>query len=153
MCAPNRSHDGYGETGFRPYPWSSPDTAGKRVVLLRNAMTPRLGWRRTVADKAFLHNARFATIRPIPAAFTFSGGKNFDLRTVDKVGHKSGRSIGSILRSSGRPRRIKAVKLTYGFKALEGMPCLAQMLCPLKIGPFAPDRRAHLNGWERPAPR
>ncbi|WP_299794612.1 hypothetical protein, partial [uncultured Marivita sp.] len=69
-------------------------------------MSPRCGCRLAVADEAFLHNAHFVIIRPIPAAFTISGGKNFDLRAVDKVGHKVGLTIGSIPKSDGRRRRL-----------------------------------------------
>jgi hypothetical protein len=47
-------------------------------------------------------------IRPMPAAFTFSGGKNFDLRTVDKVGHKDGLTIAANTSSDGRHRRLTA---------------------------------------------
>lgn len=72
-------------------------------------MPPRCGCRLAVADKAFLHNAQFIIIWPMPAAITVSGGKNFDLRAVDKVGHKVGLTIGSIPKSDGRRRRLTAV--------------------------------------------
>ncbi|MEP2683356.1 MAG: isoaspartyl peptidase/L-asparaginase, partial [Sulfitobacter sp.] len=49
-------------------------------------------------------------IRPMPAAFTIGSRQNFDLRAVDKVGHKVGLTIGSSLRSDGRRRRF-TVKL------------------------------------------
>jgi hypothetical protein len=61
-----------------------------------------------VADKALLHNTQFVIIRPIPAAFTIGCGQNFDLRAVDKVGHKVGLTIGANPRSDGRPRRLTA---------------------------------------------
>ncbi|MBB58551.1 MAG: hypothetical protein CMM42_15095, partial [Rhodospirillaceae bacterium] len=42
---------------------------------------------------------------------TIGSGKNFDLRAVDKVGHKVGLTIGSNPRSDGRRRRLTAVRL------------------------------------------
>ncbi|MEP0261409.1 MAG: hypothetical protein ABJD72_16250, partial [Sulfitobacter sp.] len=48
-------------------------------------------------------------IRPMPAAFTIGSRQNFDLRAVDKVGHKVGLTIGSSLRSDGRRRRFTFV--------------------------------------------
>jgi hypothetical protein len=48
----------------------------------------------------------FVIVRPRPAAFTIGSGKTFDRRTVDKVGHKVGRIIGSIPRSGVRRRRL-----------------------------------------------
>ena len=69
-------------------------------------MPPRCGCHLTVADEAFFHNALLVIIRPMPAAFTFSGGKNFDLRTVDKVGHKGGLTIAANPSSDGRHRRL-----------------------------------------------
>lgn len=69
-------------------------------------MPPRRGCRLAVANEALLHNAQFVIIRPIPTTFTVSRGKNFDLRAVEKVGHKVGLTIGSIPRSDGRPRRL-----------------------------------------------
>jgi hypothetical protein len=71
-------------------------------------MPPRSGCRLTVPNKALLHNPQFVIIRPIPAAFTISGGKNFDLRAVDKIGHKVGLTIGANPSSDGRPRRLTA---------------------------------------------
>lgn len=52
-------------------------------------MPPRCAYRLTVADKAFLHNAQFIIIWPIPAAITVSGGKNFDLRGLIKADIRS----------------------------------------------------------------
>ena len=69
-------------------------------------MPPRCGCRLAVADEAFLDNAQFIIIRPIPAAFTIGSRQNFDLRAVDKVGHKVGLTIGANPRSDGRPRRL-----------------------------------------------
>ena len=66
-----------------------------------------------VADEAFLHNAQFVIIRPIPAAFTIGGGKNFNLRAVDKVRHKVELTIGSNPRSDGRPRRLTPIPPTW----------------------------------------
>jgi len=69
-------------------------------------MPPRCGCRLAVADEAFLDNAQFIIIRPIPAAFTIGSGQNFDWGAVDKVGHKAGLTIGAIPKSDGRPRRL-----------------------------------------------
>ena len=69
-------------------------------------MPPRCGCRLTAADKALLHNAQFVIIRPIPAAITIGSGQNFDLRAVDKVGHKGRLTIGAIPRSDGRHRTL-----------------------------------------------
>lgn len=71
-----------------------------------NVVSPRCGCHLTVADKALLHNAQFVIIRPIPAAFTIGSRQNFDLRAVDKVGHKGGLTIGANTSSDGRPRRL-----------------------------------------------
>ena len=71
-----------------------------------NVVSPRCGCHLTVADKALLHNAKFVIIRPIPAAFTIGSRQNFDLRAVDKVGHKGGLTIGANTSSDGRPRRL-----------------------------------------------
>ncbi|WP_340238285.1 hypothetical protein, partial [Sulfitobacter pontiacus] len=71
-----------------------------------NAMPPRRGCRLAVANEAFFHNAQFVIIRPMPAAFTIGCGKYFDLRTIDKVGHKLGLTIGLSLRSDGHRRRF-----------------------------------------------
>lgn len=48
-----------------------------------------------MADKAFLDNPALVLIRPVPAAGTVTGGKNFDLRAVIEVGHNVGLIIGS----------------------------------------------------------
>jgi hypothetical protein len=69
-------------------------------------MPPRRGCRLAVANEAFLHNAQFIMIGPTPAAITIGGGKNFNLRAGDKVGHKVGLTIGLSLRSDGRRRRF-----------------------------------------------
>lgn len=69
-------------------------------------MPPRRGCRLAVANEAFFHNAQFVIIRPMPAAFTIGCGKHFDLRTIDKVGHKLGLTIGLSLRSDGHRRRF-----------------------------------------------
>ena len=69
-------------------------------------MPPRRGCRLAVANEAFFHNAQFVIIRPMPAAFTIGCGKYFDLRTIDKVGHKLGLTIGLSLRSDGHRRRF-----------------------------------------------
>lgn len=74
-----------------------------------NVVSPRCGCHLTVADKALLHNAQFVIIRPRPAAFTIGSRQNFDLRAVDKVGHKGGLTIGANTSSDGRPRRLTAV--------------------------------------------
>ena len=57
-------------------------------------------------NKALLYNVQLVIIRPIPAAFTIGSRQNFDLRAVDKVGHKVGLTIGKKQRSDGRPRRL-----------------------------------------------
>jgi hypothetical protein len=56
-----------------------------------------------VANKALLYIAQLVIIRPIPAAFNIGSRQNFDLRAVDKVGHKVGLTIGKKQRSDGRP--------------------------------------------------
>ncbi|MBO9431615.1 hypothetical protein, partial [Sulfitobacter sp. R18_1] len=48
-----------------------------------------------------------------PAAITIGSGKNFDLRAVDKVGHKVGLIIGSNPRSDGRRRRFTAFQAVF----------------------------------------
>ena len=73
-------------------------------------MPPRRGCRLAVANEAFFHNAQFVIIRPMPAAFTIGCGKYFDLRTIDKVGHKLGLTIGLSLRSDGHRRRFTYIQ-------------------------------------------
>ena len=58
-------------------------------------MPPRRGRRLPVADEAFLHDAQFIVIRPIPAANAIGSGKNFDSWALDELGHKVGLTIGS----------------------------------------------------------
>ena len=77
-------------------------------------MPPRRGCRLAVANEAFFHNAQFVIIRPMPAAFTIGCGKYFDLRTIDKVGHKLGLTIGLSLRSDGPRRRFTVKLLAFG---------------------------------------
>jgi hypothetical protein len=72
-------------------------------------MPPRRGCRLAVANEAFFHNLQFVIIRSMPAAFTIGCGKYFDLRTIDKVGHKVGLTIGLSLRSDGRRRRLTRI--------------------------------------------
>ncbi|WP_340240640.1 hypothetical protein, partial [Sulfitobacter pontiacus] len=62
-----------------------------------------------------------------PAAFTIGCGKYFDLRTIDKVGHKLGLTIGLSLRSDGHRRRftlnhlyLHVVLLVLAIKAASG---------------------------------
>ena len=69
-------------------------------------MPPGRGCRLAMTDEALLDNAQFVIIGPISAAITIGSGKNFDLRAVDKVGHKVGLTIGANPRSDGRPRRL-----------------------------------------------
>jgi hypothetical protein len=80
----------------------------RRQVVKRpaNAVPPSCGCYLTVANKAFFHNAQFVIIRPMPAAFTIGSRQNFDLRAIDKVGHKVGLTIRSSPRSDGRRRRF-----------------------------------------------
>jgi hypothetical protein len=40
--------------------------------------------------ETLLHDEQFVIIGPILAAITDGSGQNFDLRAVDKVGHKVG---------------------------------------------------------------
>jgi hypothetical protein len=77
---------------------------------------PRRGCRLAVTNEALLHNAKFVIIRPIPTAFTVSRGENFDLRAVDKVGHKVGLTIGASPRSDGRPRRLTLTAAPVGLR-------------------------------------
>jgi hypothetical protein len=79
-------------------------------------MPPRRGCRLAVANEAFLHNAQFIMIGPTPAAITIGGGKNFNLRAGDKVGHKVGLTIGLSLRSDGRRRRFTLERLNKEIK-------------------------------------
>lgn len=58
-------------------------------------MPPCRGSTLPMADKALLDNPELVLVRPVPAAATVSGGKNFDLRAVIEVGHNVGLIIGS----------------------------------------------------------
>jgi len=66
-----------------PFLYLPPPSGQKRAA---NAMPSRCGCHLVVANKAFLRNAWFVIIRPGPTAIAVGRGKNFDLRTVDKVG-------------------------------------------------------------------
>ncbi|MDZ4137237.1 MAG: hypothetical protein U1D06_16835, partial [Paracoccaceae bacterium] len=59
-----------------------------------------------VADKTHLDNAQLVLIRPMPTANTIGDRQNFDLRAVDKVGHKLGLTIGSLPKSDGHRRSL-----------------------------------------------
>ena len=77
-------------------------------------MPPGRGCRLAVADEALLDNAQFVIIGPKPAAITIGRGKNFNMRAVDKVGHKVGLTIGLIPRSDGTRRRLTLDVKTSG---------------------------------------
>jgi len=54
----------------------------------------------------------------MPAAFTIGSRQNFDLRAVDKAGHKVGLTIGSSLRSDGRRRRFTTLRAIQALEYL-----------------------------------
>jgi len=58
-------------------------------------MPPRRGCDLSVADKTFFNDPEFVLIRPMPTANVIGGRENFDLRSVDEIGHKVGLIIGS----------------------------------------------------------
>ena len=53
-------------------------------------MTTRRGAGLTMPHKALLDDPQLVRIAPVPAANTVGSGKNFDLGSERKVGHKVG---------------------------------------------------------------
>jgi len=72
-------------------------------------------------DEALLDNPQLVRIAPVPTPNAIRSGKNFDLGSECKVGHKNGRIIAAKNPSDGPRRRdTKKLCLTITSERIEG---------------------------------